>query len=69
MGHNYAKPLTAEARMERIFSRIPEDWSIKMERPQGGKWSVLMQRPDGMLHQETADSLIEALEEVWRSLR
>lgn len=69
MGHNYAKPLTAEARMERIFSRIPEDWSIKMERPLGGKWLVLMQRPDGMLHQETADSLIEALEEVWRSLR
>ncbi|MBF0889177.1 hypothetical protein [Gluconobacter sp. Dm-44] len=69
MGHNYAKPLTAEARMERVFSRLPEDWTVKMERQRGEKWAVLMQRPDGMLHQETADSLIEALEEVWRALR
>ncbi|MBS1092763.1 hypothetical protein JK208_14355 [Gluconobacter sp. Dm-74] len=69
MGHNYAKPLTAEARMERVFSRLPEDWTVKMERQRGEKWTVLMERPDGMLHQETADSLIEALEEVWRALR
>ncbi|MBS1054222.1 hypothetical protein [Gluconobacter kondonii] len=69
MGHNYAKPLTAEARMERVFSRLPEDWNIKMERQRGEKWSVMMQRPNGMQHHETADSLIEALEEVWRALR
>ena len=55
--------------MERVFSRLPDDWNVKMERQRGEKWSVLMQRPDGMLHQETADSLIEALEEVWRALR
>ncbi len=55
--------------MERVFSRLPEDWNIKMERQRGEKWSVMMQRPDGMQHHETADSLIEALEEVWRALR
>lgn len=55
--------------MERVFSRLPEDWNIKMERQRGEKWFVMMQRPNGMQHHETADSLIEALEEVWRALR
>lgn len=69
MGHNYAKPLTAEARMERVFSRLPTDWAVKMERLQGEGWSVWMQRPDGTQHQETRDALVEALEDVWRALR
>ncbi|MBF0849835.1 hypothetical protein HKD27_02710 [Gluconobacter sp. R75690] len=69
MGHNYAKPLTAEARMERVFSRLPADWAVKMERQPGTGWSVWMQRPDGTPHQETRDTLVEALEEVWRALR
>jgi len=69
MGHNYAKPLTAEARMERVLSRLPVDWAVKMERQPGTGWSVWMQRPDETLHQETRDTLVEALEEVWRVLR
>lgn len=69
MGHNYAKPLTAEARMERIFSRLPADWAVKMERPQGNGWSVWMQRPDGTQHQENREALVDALEDVWRALR
>ncbi|MFT8611476.1 MAG: hypothetical protein ABF727_02410 [Gluconobacter oxydans] len=69
MGHNYTKPLTAEARMERVFSRLPADWAVKMERQPGTGWSVWMQRPDGTLHQETRNTLLEALEGVWRALR
>lgn len=69
MGHNYAKPLTAELRMERVFSRLPAEWGVKMERAPGAGWTVSMTRPDGRVHQETRHSLVEALEEVWRALR
>ncbi|MBS1103751.1 hypothetical protein JK202_12135 [Gluconobacter sp. Dm-62] len=69
MGHNYAKPLTAEVRMERVLSRLPEDWAVRMERQTAKEWSVWMQRPDGTQHQEKRDLLVEALEEVWRVLR
>ncbi|MFT8808909.1 hypothetical protein [Gluconobacter sp.] len=69
MGHNYAKPLTAEVRMERVFSRLPEDWAVKMERQNSEGWSVTMQRPDGALHHAMGPVLVDVLEEVWRALR
>ena len=55
--------------MERVFSRLPADWAVKMEHQSGAGWSVWMQRPDGTPHQETRDTLLEALEDVWRALR
>lgn len=69
MGHNYAKPLTPEVRMERVFSRLPDDWAVRMERQNGEGWSVWMQRPDGTQHHVTGPVLVGALEEVWRALR
>ncbi|GBR67652.1 hypothetical protein [Gluconobacter kanchanaburiensis] len=69
MGHNYAKPLTVEARMERILSRLPSDWGVRMERLDGADWHVWMKRPDGMEQQIAAPVLVDALEEVWRALR
>ncbi|WP_228123888.1 hypothetical protein [Gluconobacter sphaericus] len=51
------------------MSRLPVDWAVKMERQPGTGWSVWMQRSDETLHQETRDTLVEALEEVWRVLR
>ncbi|WP_247648840.1 hypothetical protein [Gluconobacter cerinus] len=45
MGHNYAKPLTSQVRMERVLSRLPEDWSVRIEREPGKGWRAWMQPP------------------------
>lgn len=55
--------------MERVFSRLPKDWAVRMERQKGEAWSVWMQRPDGVHHHAAGTVLVDALEEVWRALR
>jgi len=70
MGHNYAKPLTSQVRLERVLSRLPEDWSVRIERDAGQGWRVWMHPPahDGQWS-EPHDVLADAMEEVWRAVR
>jgi len=70
MAHNYAKPLTAEARIARVMSRIGGDWGVRIERPAGGAWRVALQ-PSGKDEVWSAphDAFVDALEEAWRACR
>jgi len=70
LGHNYAKPLTAELRMTRVLARLPEDWNISIERIPGEPWRVSMQPPGhaGYCSAPHAE-LVDALEEAWRAVR
>ncbi len=68
MGHNYAKPATAEQRLGRVLSRIPPDWAVSVERePVSGKWRATAHAP-GEAGQWAGDAsgLVEALEAAWR---
>jgi hypothetical protein len=70
LGHNYAKPLTAEARLARILQRLPEDWSVSIDRPAGGSWQVTVEKPNGELYTGSEQpTLVDALEEAWRQAR
>ena len=70
MGHNYAKPLTSQVRMERVLSRLPEDWSVRIEREPGKGWRAWMQSPTHSGQwSEPHNDLADALEEVWRAVR
>lgn len=70
MSHNYAKPLTESARLERVLARLPADWAVRIERESGAGWRVWLQPPghEGAWS-EARESLAEALEEIWRALR
>ncbi|GBR02929.1 hypothetical protein [Acetobacter oeni] len=68
MGHNYAKPATAEQRLTRVLSRIPSDWAVMIERRPGtGMWRAAVHPggQDGLWSEETAQP-VEALESAWR---
>ncbi|MFS8370746.1 hypothetical protein [Acetobacter indonesiensis] len=71
MGHNYAKPLTSGQKIERLLTRIPPSWVIKLERlPGTALWRALAHAPDtdgawSENHMDPAD----ALEETWRRNR
>ncbi|GBQ53478.1 hypothetical protein AA0313_0266 [Acetobacter indonesiensis NRIC 0313] len=71
MGHNYAKPLTSGQKIERLLTRIPPSWVIKLERlPGTAQWRALAHAPDtdgawSETHMDPAD----ALEETWRRNR
>ncbi|WP_418610783.1 hypothetical protein [Gluconobacter cerinus] len=70
MGHNYAKPLTSQVRMERVLSRLPEDWSVRIEREPRKGWRAWMQSPTHSGQwSEPHNDLADALEEVWRAVR
>lgn len=70
MAHNYAKPLTNQARFDRVLSRLPRDWTIRIEREADQGWRVWMQPPS---HEgswsELHDILADAMEEAWRAVR
>lgn len=72
MGHNYAKPLTSGQKMERLLTRIPPSWAIKMERVTGSAtWRATVHAPEATegtwsdAHSDPAD----ALEDAWRRNR
>ncbi|QDH16940.1 hypothetical protein [Swingsia samuiensis] len=70
MAHNYAKPLTEQVRIERVLSRIPQDWGIRVERVPSQGWKAYLHPPEydeqeGMFF----ETLAEALEDIWRKMR
>lgn len=71
MGHNYAKPLTSGQKLERLFTRIPPEWAVKLEREAGtAQWRALAHAPGqegqwSTLYSDPAD----ALEDTWRRNR
>lgn len=67
MGHNYSKPATPDARLQRLLDRIPDQWGIQIERPPGGGWSIGLEHPDeGVTWGTPQPTLQAALEEIWR---
>lgn len=67
MGHNYARPANADARLIRLLERIPEDWGVQIERPPGGGWSIGLEQPsEGVTWGTPQPTLQAALEEIWR---
>ncbi|MBV1838064.1 hypothetical protein [Acetobacter estunensis] len=68
MGHNYAKPATLAQRFERVMSRLPEQWAVKIERAEGsGTWRALVHAPgvEGRWAEGDPDA-VTALENAWR---
>ncbi|MFT8828783.1 hypothetical protein [Acetobacter syzygii] len=68
MGHNHSKPATTAQRLERVLSRLPEDWEVRVERVgTSGSWRALIQAPDmqGIWCEDEA-TLIDAFEGAWR---
>lgn len=68
MGHNHAKPAGTAQRLERVLSRLPDDWEVRIERSSvSQQWRALTQAP-GMKGGWSGDepTLIDALESAWR---
>ncbi|MFT8718460.1 hypothetical protein [Acetobacter sp.] len=68
MGHNYAKPATQGQRLERILSKLPEEWEVQVERGSSGAGWMALVRPPGEegVWSERTSTLVEALESAWR---
>ncbi|MBY4641365.1 hypothetical protein K6L44_15515 [Gluconacetobacter entanii] len=76
MSHNYATPMTPEKRLARVLSRIPADWSIRVERTPGEGDAMSWRAAVGpqQAGQETQwctghDTMVDALEAAWRHAR
>ncbi|MCX2561628.1 hypothetical protein OQ252_09505 [Acetobacter farinalis] len=72
MSHNYAKPLTSGQKIERLLTRIPPSWHVRMERETGSAtWRAVVHAPETSegawsdAHMDPAD----ALEDAWRRNR
>lgn len=68
MGHNHPKPAGIAQRLERVLSRLPDDWEVRIERSGASQqWRAITQ-PAGTngVWSEDAATLIEALEGAWR---
>lgn len=67
MGHNYARPMRADARLAQLIARLPDDWGVEIERAPRGGWTIAVQRSDGeVIAGAPCGSLLEAWEEIWR---
>ncbi|QBL94132.1 hypothetical protein KSAC_19240 [Komagataeibacter saccharivorans] len=75
MSHNYATPLTPEKRLTRVLSRIPDDWSVNIDRQPDGNggtcWRARLTLPGDDTLDWTAPqgTMVEALETAWRQAR
>ena len=76
MSHNYATPMTPEKRLARVLSRIPADWSVRVERYPGKGGAMLWraavgpyQAAEDMEWCAGHDSMVDALEAAWRHAR
>ncbi|PYD59084.1 hypothetical protein CFR73_13400 [Novacetimonas maltaceti] len=76
MSHNYATPMTPEKRLARVLSRIPADWSIRVERQSGQGEAMSWRAAVAPQHagQESDwcaghPTMVDALEAAWRHAR
>lgn len=72
MGHNYAKPLTSGQKIERLLTRIPPSWAIRMERETGtATWRAVVHAPEATegAWSDPHMDLADALEDAWRRNR
>ncbi|MFT9064464.1 MAG: hypothetical protein ABF430_11725 [Acetobacter persici] len=72
MGHNYAKPLTSGQKMERLLTRIPPSWAVRMERTAGtALWRATVHAPEAAegAWSDSYPDPADALEDAWRRNR